>query len=265
MDPQDDPEARIRELEQPLSDVARTSELGTAAPSSGEYPYPLPPPPPYPPPPPAYPPPPASWPYDAGNPATAQWPYDSSEPPTTQWPYGTGQQPLPPSVASGGRAAWLIGGVAAVVGLAIAGGIAAFLLTNSSIPGTPGNRPTINGGGGTLRTTPSSTVDFPSPSIAATDSAPPSTLPPGGTFSVSGVGANKTIACDGSIVNVSGVSNTVVITGHCASLIVSGIENVITIDTADSIGVSGFDNRITYHSGTPNLSNSGGSNTVEQG
>lgn len=32
MEPPDDPEARIRELERPLTDQARTSELGVAQP-----------------------------------------------------------------------------------------------------------------------------------------------------------------------------------------------------------------------------------------
>src|SRR5215207_8227746 len=46
MEPHDDPEARIRALEQPLSDVARASELGTTPYTSGDayLPPPLPPP-----------------------------------------------------------------------------------------------------------------------------------------------------------------------------------------------------------------------------
>ncbi len=38
MDPKDDPEARIRELERPLADAARTSELGTGV-SAGPQPW----------------------------------------------------------------------------------------------------------------------------------------------------------------------------------------------------------------------------------
>jgi hypothetical protein len=37
MDPQDDPEARIRDLERPLSDMARTSEIGAAQPGPWVY------------------------------------------------------------------------------------------------------------------------------------------------------------------------------------------------------------------------------------
>ena len=42
MEPQDDPEARIRELERPLTDVARTSELGAPQPVSSIPPMPPP-------------------------------------------------------------------------------------------------------------------------------------------------------------------------------------------------------------------------------
>src|SRR5690349_14288156 len=56
MEPQDDPEARIRDLERPLSDRARASELGTGPPGPDPSPTPTRPYPaysdPYPPPPP---------------------------------------------------------------------------------------------------------------------------------------------------------------------------------------------------------------------
>ncbi|EUA03039.1 putative conserved membrane protein [Mycobacterium kansasii 824] len=56
MNPEDDPEARIRQLEQPLADAARASELGSPQPPGGSAyqgyppPGPVPPPPPMPPP-----------------------------------------------------------------------------------------------------------------------------------------------------------------------------------------------------------------------
>jgi hypothetical protein len=65
-------------------------------------------------------------------------------------------------------------------------------------------------------------------------------------------------------VTVSGVNNTVTITGHCVSLTVSGVENVVTVDAADTIGASGFDNEVIYHSGAPQI-NATGSNVVSQG
>ncbi len=62
-----------------------------------------------------------------------------------------------------------------------------------------------------------------------------------------------------------GFPTLVSITGHCASLSVSGVQNSITVESVDSIEASGFNNKVTYHSGAPKISNSGGSNVVQQG
>ena len=64
--------------------------------------------------------------------------------------------------------------------------------------------------------------------------------------------------------SVSGVNNTVTLTGHCGSVTVSGVENKVTIDSVDIIGASGFDNKIIYRSGDPKV-DAGGSNTVSRG
>jgi hypothetical protein len=56
-----------------------------------------------------------------------------------------------------------------------------------------------------------------------------------------------------------------VLTGHCATVTVSGIKNIVTVDTADTINASGFENRVTYHSGSPTVENAGSDNVVEQG
>jgi hypothetical protein len=42
------------------------------------------------------------------------------------------------------------------------------------------------------------------------------------------------------------------------------MQNHVTLDTSDQIDASGFDNVVTYHSGSPDI-NSGGSNAVQQG
>ncbi len=55
------------------------------------------------------------------------------------------------------------------------------------------------------------------------------------------------------------------ITGQCLSVTVSGVENTVTVDAAAKINASGFNNRVTYLSGTPEINNSGGDNVVEQG
>jgi hypothetical protein len=90
-------------------------------------------------------------------------------------------------------------------------------------------------------------------------------VPEGSTFSVSGTHKQVAVNCDGGLVNVSGVSNTVEITGNCDTLTVSGVENTVHLETARKIGVSGFDNKVTYYSGEPEVSKSGNNNTVEQG
>ena len=76
---------------------------------------------------------------------------------------------------------------------------------------------------------------------------------------------SRTIACNGGTVSVSGITNKVVITGHCASLSVSGIQNQITVDAADTIQASGSGNQVTYHTGSPRIGNSGYGNVVQRG
>jgi hypothetical protein len=46
---------------------------------------------------------------------------------------------------------------------------------------------------------------------------------------------------------------------------VSGVQNVVTVDTADTIEVSGFTNQITYHGGSPSIDKSGDGNVVQRG
>ena len=241
---QDDPEARIRELERSLND--RASELGTSSSEigSGQYGYsnsPAPPPPgsyatPYPPPPPGS--------------------YGQTYPPPPPGSYGTPPSfssgsgitfPTLPSKSSGFRAGPLIFVVFAVVGIGIAGAAFVFFRTASSISDFSTNFPSIS-------------VNVPSPSLGSV--VPTATA--GAPISVAGAGEHKKVVCDGGEVTISGVSNTVEITGTCAKLTVSGMQNKVTVESADTIGASGFNNEITYHSGTPTIENSG-DNVVEQG
>jgi len=240
MEPRDDPEARIRDLERPLADTARASELDSAP--SGGYAYPPPPPGPVPPPPP-------------GLPPQAPYSYDA--------PYSYGG-PLPGTAprSSGNRVWWILAALFVVGVLALVGGIAAFaahrfnrgnFIVPSATPSTS-----------QVRTIPRS----PAPSRTRTQSAGPSTslLPPqGGELTVAGINENQTVTCNDNIVTVSGVSNTVVITGHCVSLTVSGLNNTITVDAVDAVDASGLNNQVTYHSGSPKISKSGDGNLVQQG
>ncbi len=222
MNPEDDPEARIRELERPLADTARASELGATQPPGGSV-YP-----PYPPPPPGPVPPPS---FGYGGP----------------FPGST------PRTSSGNRIWWILAAVFVVGTLALVGGIVAYSANRISrgfVVLSP--TPSTSAISGSPRNTPHSPATSPAP-------------PAGGSLSVAGVNEDKTIACNDSIVSVSGVSNTVVITGHCASLTVSGFQNTVTVDAADTIDASGLNNQVTYHSGSPKITNSGGANVVEQG
>ncbi len=254
MNPEDDPEARIRALEQPLSDQARASELGAGHYSSTDY---------VPPPAPAYTQP------DYGTPAYGSAPPYGTQPYGTQ-PYGDqpfGQFPSPPRKSSGGIP-WAVFGLIAV--LFIGGLAAGVVVYNTRSGGGSG----VSGGGGSIDLPSIPSIEIPSmPSFPAPPGAPdaaPGTDPnvisgtPGQVVTVSGIDENKTVTCNDAAVNISGIRNTVNITGHCVNVSVSGIENVITVDAADTIGASGFDNRITYHSGSPQI-DATGSNVVAQG
>lgn len=207
MEPQDDPEARIRELERPLTDQAYTSELG------GSH---------------AYPPPPI----------------------TDGISFG------PTRARSSGRVWWIVGlaiilgVVALVVGIMVYVGNV-FSSSTSSFTTTPG----MFGGDGSFTTGPSSRPAGPPTSVA----------PLGGKVYVAGVAKSETIECNDSYVSVSGMSNTVVLTGHCSNVSVSGVKNLVTVDDVDTISASGVENRVTYRSGSPVISNAGSGNVVEQG
>jgi Protein of unknown function (DUF3060) len=237
MNSQDDPEERIRDLERPLADTARASEAGGTQPPGG-YPYAP----------------------GAGAPPPP--------PPPGPWTYGGPLSGPPPRSSSGNRTWWILGTVIVVGFIALAGGIAAFAAHQlSGVRSMITSPPTVSG---TFSppTSATTTPRSPAPTTTRTKKPTPSsstTPPPGGELSVSGINENRTITCNDSVVSVSGVSNTVVISGHCASLTVSGVQNAITVDAVDSVDASGFNNKVTYHSGNPKISNAGGGNVVQQG
>lgn len=233
MKPEDDPEARIRELERPLSDTARASELGSAQ-TPGGYPYP---------------------------PGPAAPPL----PPPPPFNYGTSFPPSAPRTFNRLRLWIILAAVLVPVAITVVAGI---------IGNNAGHQ--FSRGLTTLSPAPSvspSTVPNSLPNTQTqTPGAGPSTAPPskplppvGGNLSAAGINESQTIACNDSIVNVSGISNTVVITGHCKSLDVSGVQNKVTVDAVDTIEASGFNNQITYHTGSPSIDKSGDGNVVQQG
>jgi hypothetical protein len=244
MNPEDDPEARIRDLERPLADVARASELGTPDYSSGEY---LPPP---------------VQPY--GVPPTQPF----GAPPPMPPPYGTPYPDMypgpPPKSKSSAGALWFVFAGIAVVIVLIGGGI---VIWTNMFKLDSATRPPID--------IPIPSIEIPSdipgvgpiPEVTIPSVDVPSALPapePGATLSVSGANKNETLTCNDNLVSVSGVNNTITITGHCVTVSVSGVDNVVTVDAVDSISASGFDNKVIYRSGSPEITSSG-SNVVEQG
>ena len=178
--------------------------------------------------------------------------------------------PLSEPRRTGMRVGWIVLGLL-ILGL-IVGGIAIvsdrLAAGGRPVADTPTGSPIVGGGGvvsdpsAVPPVSPSATAaPKPSPTSTATVSSPP----PGGLLTVAGVGNQRTLACNDSVVSISGVDNTVVLTGRCNRVDVSGVQNTVTIDDAGSIDVSGLNNRVIFHFGTPELSQSGFDNTIQRG
>jgi hypothetical protein len=229
----DDPEERIRQLEQSAASYGAT-ELGTDQVS--QLPPPV-----YATPPPGY-----------GAPPS----YDPYQP-----PFGMQYAPVKKRAPVG-----LIIGLAVFV-FVVLGGIAAVVWNVSSTIKGSG----LGGGGGPghHRTYAPPTISFPSfpgvpgvPGDSGVDTE--STATSRAPVSVAGVDKTTTVVCQDGAVNVSGVNNTVTVTGHCISLNVSGVDNKVTIDSTDAISATGFQNDIVYLSGDPAI-DATDANTVTRG
>jgi Protein of unknown function (DUF3060) len=192
-------------------------------------------------------------------------------PPPPPSPIGYGGGPFagpPPTPPSGARVWWIVGAIVAVGVVALAGiiavGVAHKLSQTGSITLSPST--TTSRVAGSPKT--SMRTAAPPPSMTAMPPAIPSTSPPpapGSEVTINGMSENKSIACTNNAVIVNGISNTITITGHCTSLLVSGMKNAVVVDTADTIEATGLNNQVTYHSGSPKITNTGMSNTVQQG
>ena len=238
MKSEDDPEARIRELEQPLADAARASEGGTNSP-------------------------PGKWAPPSSPPAPPM--SDAPVPPPMSSPPFSPLPPLPyndsfssPPKRSQSRILWIAIAVFVFGMIALPIGIFAFGAHQVSRSGLPSmfpipSFPSVN--------------PAPSGTMLQTPGAAPTTssVASGDNVTVSGISEVRTIACNGGSVSVSGITNNVVITGHCARVTASGIQNQITVDSADTIQASGSGNQVTYHTGSPTVGNSGLGNVVHKG
>jgi hypothetical protein len=86
------------------------------------------------------------------------------------------------------------------------------------------------------------------------------------TLESTGYGNTVTVsACNKGNLKLSSYGIAFNITGHCASLAITSYDNKVTVDSVDSITVSGYNNIVTYHSGTPKVTDSGYSNNIQQG
>lgn len=267
MNPQDDPEARIRALE--------PTELGAEQPSSSAYDGA-----------PHLPPPIAHWdgqsPYEQsayGQPTYDQSPYGQSpygQPTYGQSPYGGyGGDPYPMPYSGtpqrSGFRPWMVIVPLVIVFLLITGGAVAMVLSTLSSQTSP----VISENDGDLIEVPT-VPDLPQipelpdlPPIVvdpgAPNAPPDAVVEAGGTITVTGIGSDRTVLCNDNILIISGANNTVAVTGHCTAVTVSGFENVVTAESTGEITVSGFENRVTYRTGSPVISQSGSGNTIEQG
>ena len=154
------------------------------------------------------------------------------------------------------RLGWIVL-ILLVIGLAVGGDAMLFTNADRTVAGRPA-APDIAGGGGTFTAAPTASAVPAQPA----EPTPPTT---GGSISVAGVDKDETHACDDSIVSVSGVHNRVVLIGHCARVDISGIRNTVIMDEADAIVISGMNNSARFHSGSPQISQSGMDNTLERG
>jgi hypothetical protein len=77
-------------------------------------------------------------------------------------------------------------------------------------------------------------------------------------------GAKDKIDCNNGDLKLDGDNNTYTVTGHCRRLEISGSANKVSADSADTIGVMGDDNVVTYHSGAPTINKTGNNDIVTQ-
>lgn len=92
------------------------------------------------------------------------------------------------------------------------------------------------------------------------------TIDAGSAARISGNSLVRDVACNnGGTLTVSGNEHAVTVRGHCAGLIVDGNGITVTIDSADTISVSGIGCHVTYHAGKPTITSSGINNKVLRG
>ena len=195
-----------------------------------------------------------------------------AQPPAPPTPIQYWDQP-PPRQSSQLKPAVLIPVALVALILLGGGGYAAVRLLAEDSPDSP---PTTSASStthttATTNTPEPSTVTATTVTASSTPSASPTSMPTTPTASaaspitISGIGSTRTVACTDNEVTVSGIGNTVTVTGHCVRVTVSGQKNGVTVDSTDAIDVSGLNNVVTYHDGSPSIERSGLENSVQRG
>lgn len=243
----DDPEARIRELERAMNEQARASELT----EPGQQ-------------------------WVAPRPAVRQPPmaqynqYNQYKRPQKAWPP---QLSVPTASDSTSRRLLFAAVILAVlIGPVIAGIVLVSNLTGTKhktfLPPSTGRQPSVSVAVPTVAPGDESSVVVNGTTVQSGPGLvelPSQSDDPSKPLVIAGVRGSRTLACNDRAVNISGVSNSVTITGHCSTIEVSGIDNTVIVDSADKIRTSGVNNHVTYHSGSPEIPTPSGSNTVSRG
>jgi Protein of unknown function (DUF3060) len=72
-------------------------------------------------------------------------------------------------------------------------------------------------------------------------------------------------ACNNATIKLTSYGIAFNGTGHCASVAISSYDNKVTVDSVDTVIVSGYHNNVTYHQGAPKVTDSGYDNNIHQG
>ncbi len=254
----DDPEKRIRELEQELADVTRTPQ--------------------------------STPPYTGGEPYTGGATYTGGPTYTDGAPYGFGAPP------PRRRRPYPLFLVLLLLGIALPTIISLVMhlarsstsgsLSRGSGAGTTSNGPTAVPQGGELRLSGNGETR----QVACNDGKlilagyNSKYVVTGHCAAVTAGGYYNNVTVDSAdTIESTGYSNTVIdhacnngnlklssygiefsVVGHCASLAISSYNNKVTVDSVDTITVSGYGNNVTYHLGTPKVTDSGYDNNIQQ-
>jgi hypothetical protein len=227
---QDDPEKRIAELERQITEAKGAAPgQGNPAPAQSQWP------------PPGMPPPPIGL------------------PPGWQGPQNFGSLAGPGFPRAGSGRGFRVGLVVSIVVLTtiVPVGVAAAIYLGFS---SSSKAPTESGSGTTASSTASGSTasgSTASGSTASTSAASGAvSVPQGGSLTVDD-DTTKTVACNDGKLTVQDIAVTV--TGHCANLTIDDMSNQVTVDSADTIDVSGISTTVTVTGRCGQLTVSSGS------